>query len=230
MRLHRVPPAFLAPAMIAGVHRRGRRALGSGTSPSTGRPGGHWWAWTVSPGTAPLLGGFVAILARLPWQQRPSRAVVQPPGPAVALGYGHRPRRAACSPATETTAGPATCRGRWAFRTASCRRPRASPSTRRRSTSRSRCWSIFVVLYRMAGRPQPGWRRRRVVPRASDGVERFLVEFLRINPPWFAGLTEAQWVALAPRIGLVSLVDHGRSPPASARPPDALRSPVAYAF
>ena len=30
-----------------------------------------------------------------------------------------------------------------------------------------------------------------------SGVERFAVEFLRINPPWLLGLTPPQWFALA---------------------------------
>ena len=30
-----------------------------------------------------------------------------------------------------------------------------------------------------------------------SGLERFAVEFLRINPPWLLGLTPPQWFALA---------------------------------
>ena len=30
-----------------------------------------------------------------------------------------------------------------------------------------------------------------------SGIERFLVEFVRINPDWFAGLTQPQWVSIA---------------------------------
>jgi len=29
------------------------------------------------------------------------------------------------------------------------------------------------------------------------GVERFLVEFVRRNPEWLAGLTQPQWVSIA---------------------------------
>ena len=38
-----------------------------------------------------------------------------------------------------------------------------------------------------------------------SGIERFLVEFVRINPIWFGGLTQPQWVSI------VSIVDRRRS-------------------
>ena len=48
-----------------------------------------------------------------------------------------------------------------------------------------------------------------------SGVERFLVEFLRLNPPWLAGLTEAQWVAMATvTLSLVIMAVIPRRPPA----------------
>jgi phosphatidylglycerol:prolipoprotein diacylglycerol transferase len=73
---------------------------------------------------------------------------------------------------------------------------------------------VFVFLYRMASRPQPGW----VVGGwflILSGIERFLVEFVRINPPWFAGLTEAQWVAFATiALSLAIMAVIYRRPPA----------------
>jgi phosphatidylglycerol:prolipoprotein diacylglycerol transferase len=86
---------------------------------------------------------------------------------------------------------------------------------------------VFVVLYRMARRPQPGW----IVGGwflVLSGIERFLVEFLRLNPPWVAGLTEAQWVALATiGLSLTIMVFIHRRPPAGMQveTPAAARSP-----
>jgi len=55
---------------------------------------------------------------------------------------------------------------------------------------------VFVVLYRMALRPQAGWYVFAWFLVLS-GVERFAIEFLRVNPPWLLGFTPPQWFALA---------------------------------
>ena len=65
---------------------------------------------------------------------------------------------------------------------------------------------IFFVLYRMARRPQPGWYVFAWFLVLS-GVERFAVEFLRVNPSWLLGLTPPQWFAIfGILIGLTMLV------------------------
>lgn len=55
---------------------------------------------------------------------------------------------------------------------------------------------IFILLYRLARRAQPPWRVWAWFLLLS-GLERFLVEFLRINRVWLLGLTGAQWFSLA---------------------------------
>jgi len=48
----------------------------------------------------------------------------------------------------------------------------------------------------MARRPQAGWYVFAWFLVLS-GVERFAVEFLRVNPPWLLGFTPPQWFAFA---------------------------------
>ena len=44
-----------------------------------------------------------------------------------------------------------------------------------------------------------------------SGIERILVEFVRINPVWFAGLTQPQWVSIASvAIGSALVIVFGR--------------------
>ena len=46
-----------------------------------------------------------------------------------------------------------------------------------------------------------------------SGIERFLVEFVRINPDWFAGLTQPQWVSIASVvIGVGLILAFGKKP------------------
>jgi phosphatidylglycerol:prolipoprotein diacylglycerol transferase len=46
-----------------------------------------------------------------------------------------------------------------------------------------------------------------------SGVERFLVEFVRINPEWFAGLTQPQWVSIiSVVIGVALIFAFGKRP------------------
>ena len=46
-----------------------------------------------------------------------------------------------------------------------------------------------------------------------SGIERFLVEFVRINPIWFAGLTQPQWVSIVSVvIGVALILAFGKKP------------------
>lgn len=54
---------------------------------------------------------------------------------------------------------------------------------------------VFWILYRMARKPQPPWYVFGWFLILS-AVERFPIEFLRLNPIWFAGLTQPQWAAI----------------------------------
>jgi len=72
---------------------------------------------------------------------------------------------------------------------------------------------VFLFLYWLAKKPQPGWYVFGWYLVLS-GAERFLVEFIRINPIWFAGLTQPQWVAVGSVIGGIAIIvlTRGRDP------------------
>ncbi len=79
---------------------------------------------------------------------------------------------------------------------------------------------VFLVLYWLAKKAQPGWYVFGWYLILS-GAERFLVEFIRINDIWFAGLTQPQWVAIASVVLGVTLVlvTRGRQPVRYTPPP-----------
>ena len=80
---------------------------------------------------------------------------------------------------------------------------------------------VFIVLYRMARKPQPGWYVFGWFLILS-GAERFLVEFVRRNPDWFLSLTQPQWVAVGGAILGTVLVWRTRGgSPAQITPPTA---------
>lgn len=65
---------------------------------------------------------------------------------------------------------------------------------------------VIYVLWRLAGKNHSGWWTFGWFLILS-GIERFFIEFLRINPVWFAGLTQPQWVSIASvAIGVVLVV------------------------
>jgi phosphatidylglycerol:prolipoprotein diacylglycerol transferase len=72
---------------------------------------------------------------------------------------------------------------------------------------------VVWVLWRLATRyDKSGWWTFGWFLILS-GVERFLVEFVRRNPEWLAGLTQPQWVSLASiAIGLVLVLVFTRKP------------------
>lgn len=76
---------------------------------------------------------------------------------------------------------------------------------------------IIWVLWRLAGRDHSGWWTFGWFLILS-GVERLLVEFVRRNPEWLAGLTQPQWASLASiGIGVVLVLVHARRPAETSR-------------
>jgi phosphatidylglycerol:prolipoprotein diacylglycerol transferase len=156
-------------------------------------PAGQWWSGGLTWYGA-VVGAFLAMLLVCVWQRVPPGLWFNLAVPAVALGYAIG--RVGCLLAGDGDYGrPSGLPWAMGFPHGIVPTPpgvEVHPTPIYESLA---MLVVFVVLYRMAARPQPGW----VVGGwflVLSGIERFLVEFLRINPPWFAGLTEAQWMAL----------------------------------
>jgi len=72
---------------------------------------------------------------------------------------------------------------------------------------------LFAVLWKLRKRPAPdGWLF--FVYLILSGLARFGIEFLRLNPTWFIGLSQAQLISLAlVAFGMVGLVSRRGLPP-----------------
>ena len=194
MRRRGVPLGFLPWAMIATFLGGAVGARAWNVAEHWPPASGEWWSGGLTWYGA-ALGGFLCVLAVCVWRRVPPGLWFNLYVPAVALGYAIG--RVGCLLAGDGDYGRPTDLP-WAMSFAHGIVPTAPgvevhPAPVYESLA---MLVVFVVLYRMASRPQPGW----VVGGwflVLSGIERFLVEFVRINPPWFAGLTEAQWVALA---------------------------------
>jgi phosphatidylglycerol:prolipoprotein diacylglycerol transferase len=76
---------------------------------------------------------------------------------------------------------------------------------------------VIWVLWWLAGKDRSGWWTFGWFLILS-GIERLLVEFVRRNPEWLAGLTQPQWVSVASMaIGGVLVLIYGRRPAERAR-------------
>jgi phosphatidylglycerol---prolipoprotein diacylglyceryl transferase len=73
--------------------------------------------------------------------------------------------------------------------------------------------AVCVVLFRMAKKPQPGWYVFGWFL-VLQGIERFFVEFLRLNPVVALGLTSPQFIGIAGVIGGVVMIVVTRKRPA----------------
>jgi phosphatidylglycerol:prolipoprotein diacylglycerol transferase len=140
-----------------------------------------------------LLGGVAAVISVAIFRRVPLGIVANVMAPAVALGYGVG--RIACQLAGDGTYGRPSDLP-WAMSYPHGVVPttiRVQPTPVYETLSMV---VVFLILYRLARRPQPGWFVFSWFLVLS-GVERFAVEFLRRNPVWVAGLTPPQWFALA---------------------------------
>ena len=139
-----------------------------------------------------LLGGVIAVVVMARFRRLRFGLVANMMAPAVALGYAVA--RIGCLLAGDGTYGRASDRP-WAM---ALPRGVVPTTVRVQPTALYETLAmlvVFVVLYRMARRPQPGWYVFAWFLVLS-GVERFGVEFLRLNTPWILGLTPPQWFAL----------------------------------
>lgn len=139
-----------------------------------------------------LLGGIAAVIVMARFRRLALGLVANLMAPAVALGYAVA--RIGCLLAGDGTYGRASDLP-WAM---AFPRGVVPTTVRVQPTALYETLAmlvVFAVLYRMARRPQPGWHVFAWFLVLS-GVERFGVEFLRVNTPWALGLTPPQWFAL----------------------------------
>ena len=150
-----------------------------------------------------LLGGVAAVFVVARLRRLPIGTVANVMAPAVALGYAVA--RIGCFLAADGTYGrPSGLPWAIAFpRGVVPTTVRVQPTALYETLA---MFAVFLVLYRLARKPQPGWYVFAWFLVLS-GVERFAVEFLRVNSTWLLGLTPPQWFAISGiLIGLTILI------------------------
>jgi len=171
-----------------------------------------------------LIGGFLGVVGWTLIRRIPLDIVANATGPAVALGYAIG--RVGCQLAGDGDYGkPSDLPWAMGYPNGTVPTP---PGVRVHPTPIYEILIMAVVvwiLWRLATRYEKsgwwtfGWFL------VLSAVERFLVEFVRRNPEWFAGLTQPQWMAIVSLvIGVVLVLVFGKRPAvrlgaqASARP------------
>ncbi len=175
----------LAGARLYWLAEHWREAQGNVFHSMLGGAGFTWYGG--------LLGGVVAVIALARYRHLSLGLVANLMAPAVALGYAVA--RIGCLLAGDGTYGRPSSLP-WAIAFPHGMVPTNVLVQPTPAYETLAMLVVFVVLYRMARRPQPGWHVFAWFLVLS-GVERFAIEFLRINPPWLLGLTPPQWFALA---------------------------------
>jgi len=139
-----------------------------------------------------LIGGFLGVVAWTLVRRIPLDVIANATAPAVAMGYAIG--RIGCQLAGDGDYG----------------KPSGLPTP---------IYEIIImafvvwILWRLATRyDKSGWWTFGWFLILS-AVERFVVEFVRRNPVWFAGLTQPQWMAIVSLlIGVVLVLVYGRRP------------------
>ncbi|MFA4966382.1 MAG: prolipoprotein diacylglyceryl transferase family protein [Thermoleophilia bacterium] len=143
-----------------------------------------------------LIGGFAGVVALTLVRRVPLDIIANATAPAVALGYAIG--RVGCQLAGDGDYGKPSDLP-WAMGYPKGTVPTAPGVTVHPTPIYEIIAMAFVVwiLWRLATRwDRSGWWTFGWFLVLS-GVERFLVEFVRRNPEWLAGLTQPQWVSIA---------------------------------
>lgn len=159
-----------------------------------------------------LIGGFLGVVAWSLVRRVPLDIVANAMAPAVALGYAIG--RVGCQLAGDGDYGKVSGLP-WAMGYPHGTVP-TPPGVRVQPTPIYEIIAMsFVawILWRLATRyDKSGWWTFGWFLVLS-GVERFLVEFVRRNPVWFAGLTQPQWFSIVSLvIGVALVLVYGRRP------------------
>jgi phosphatidylglycerol:prolipoprotein diacylglycerol transferase len=163
-----------------------------------------------------LIGGFIGVVGWSLIRKQKVGLVANAMGPAVALGYAIG--RVGCQLSGDGDYGkPSDLPWAMGYPNGTVPTP---PGVRVQPTPIYEILimvPIFLVLYRMAKKPQPGWYVFGWFLVLS-GAERFLIEFLRRNPVWLLGLTAAQVLAIVSvAIGIGIIVVQRHKPPVEVR-------------
>jgi phosphatidylglycerol---prolipoprotein diacylglyceryl transferase len=159
-----------------------------------------------------LIGGFLAVVAWTVVRGVPLGVVANAMAPAIAMGYAIG--RLGCQMAGDGDYGKPSGLP-WAMGYPHGTVP-TPPGVKVHPTPLYEILAMSVavyVLWRLATRyDKSGWWTFGWFLVLS-AIERFLVEFLRRNPAWLAGLTGAQWMAVGSAIiGAALVLVYGRRP------------------
>ena len=130
-----------------------------------------------------LLGGVAGVVTVALGRRAPLGTVANVLAPAVALGYAIG--RVACQLAGDGTYGRPSDLP-WAMAYPGGTTPTTVPVQPTQVYETLAMLVVFAVLYRMARKPQPGWRVFAWF-RVLSGAERFAIEFLRVHQGWLLG-------------------------------------------
>ena len=160
-----------------------------------------------------LIGGFIGVVAWTLVRRYPLDIVANATAPAVAMGYAIG--RIGCQLAGDGDYGKVSTLP-WAMGYPNGTVP-TPPGVRVQPTPIYEIIAMSLVvwiLWRLATRyDKSGWWTFGWFLILS-GVERFLVEFVRRNPVWFAHLTQPQWMSVASVVIGIALVVALRKKPA----------------
>ena len=139
-----------------------------------------------------LIGGILAVIALLVWRRVPLDEAANACAPAIPVGY--MLGRLGCFLVGDDYGRPTDVPWGIAF-------PEGSPPTTvpvhpTQLYEILLTLPIFLVLWSQRKRDLPGWFLMWEFLLLA-GLERFIVEFYRVNAPVALGLTDAQWVSIA---------------------------------
>jgi phosphatidylglycerol:prolipoprotein diacylglycerol transferase len=142
-----------------------------------------------------LIGGFIGVVAWTLVRKQKVGLVANAMGPAVALGYAIG--RVGCQLSGDGDYGtPTTSFLGMAYPHGTVPTPPGVEVWPTPLFEIAVMVPVFLVLYYMAKKPQPGWYVFGWFLVLS-GIERLLIEFLRRNPDWLLGLTAPQVLGIA---------------------------------
>jgi phosphatidylglycerol:prolipoprotein diacylglycerol transferase len=160
-----------------------------------------------------LLGGFILVFLWALWRKVPVGLAANAAAPAIAIGYAIG--RIGCQLAGDGDYGKPSDLP-WAMGYPDGVIPTAPGVTVHPTPVYETLvmGAVFVLLYWMVTRrTYPGWYAFGWFL-VLQGIERFFVEFLRLNPEFALGLTSPQWIGIASVVGgiVMIVVTRGRPP------------------